>query len=135
MPRITDPALVAARASGATRYLSATRCPQGHLGQRYVKGGACCLCGDLKRAAKGIKPRVKNPTPKKPRLERSAEKHAERVAMAERRFNRPAFARAEVEYRISAEGRQRSDRLDALIRGITASRSPDGHARKTPRNS
>jgi hypothetical protein len=114
VPRPIDPAREEARARGDKRYVSSKACPHSHVGERFVISTACCVCADIKRAA-----RLGKPVKKTPR--QIAERQAEYVEAAKVRFNRPAFTHALAEYHHSQEARARSRYLDRLVKKLTAS--------------
>lgn len=112
MPRPIDPAREGARALGAKRYASLHPCPYGHR-DRWTISTNCATCSLEKQKAKNEaagkkvrtlepKTKVQPPKPQHPRPRSLSIKTPVRAAM--------------VAYLHTVEARERSDRLDDLIR-------------------
>lgn len=102
MVRPIDPAREEARARGDKRYISERACPQSHF-ERFVINAGCYVCQTIRQQS--------TPKPPKPiKVECASVTPLPKVS-------RPEFARALAEYHYSQEGRERSRRLNRLIKG------------------
>jgi hypothetical protein len=114
MSRPVEPALAAARASGAKRYLSAKACPRGHF-ERFTCGSGCYVCAmDRQRERNASKPKaVKPPMTKRRRAIATTEARAQSPINC---FGLGALDR----YHNSVEAKAKSAYLNSLLPKVSS---------------
>jgi hypothetical protein len=96
------------------KFLSSRPCPAGHVGWRYTRSGACCLCNDIRRAARlGLPFKEK---PQKTKAQRQQSNHERNIEAGRRRFAQASFTHALRDYNQSPQARGHNDYLNSLLK-------------------